>query len=125
MAWLIKTLNKDERGFTLVELIVVIAILGILAAIAVPNLTNAFNKSKAGADKANAAVLGQAAQRYYIDQTTGNSNNPPTSVSVDTLKSNGYINNAPKDQYGGDFQITFDTSGNVTVKDSKGNQLYP
>lgn len=123
MEWFVKALNKDERGFTLIELIVVIAILGVLAAIAVPNVTGVLSKSKIQADKANAAILAQAAQRYYIEQTT-----PPasgTSITPTDLKTAGYINNVPKDQYNGDFKITFGDNGSVTVTDSKGNTLYP
>jgi len=125
MEWFVKALNKDERGFTLIELIVVIAILGILAAIAVPNVTGVLSKSKAEADKSNAAILAEAAQRYYIEQTSNSSSNPPTSVTTQQLKDGGYINNVPKDQYGGDFQITFGTNGSVTVKNSQNQTLYP
>ncbi|HHV73760.1 MAG TPA: prepilin-type N-terminal cleavage/methylation domain-containing protein [Thermoanaerobacterium sp.] len=124
MAWFVKALNKDEKGFTLIELIVVIAILGILAAIAVPNVTKIFNNSKSKADISNAAVIGHAAETYYIDQTTNNAN-PNLNITPDDLVNGGYLNKAPVDQYGGKFVINFDSNGKVTVTDSKGNQLYP
>ena len=42
----IKALLKKEKGFTLVELLAVIVILGIIAAIAVPSIGNIIEKSK-------------------------------------------------------------------------------
>lgn len=67
MAWFVKALNKDEKGFTLIELIVVIAILGILAAIAVPRVTGSLNNAKNNANNANLQIVQEAVERYYAD----------------------------------------------------------
>lgn len=118
MEWFVKALNKDERGFTLIELIVVIAILGILAAIAVPRVTTSLSNAKANADIANAQIIGQAAERYYIE--TGN-----TTTDIQDLVDAGYLNKVPKTSSGGDFPLTMDSNGKAIVKDSNGKQLYP
>ncbi|ERM91667.1 N-terminal cleavage protein [Caldanaerobacter subterraneus subsp. yonseiensis KB-1] len=118
MEWFVKALNKDERGFTLIELIVVIAILGILAAIAVPRVTTSLKTAKENADIANAQIIGQAAERYYIEkgETTNN---------IQDLVNAGYLNRVPKDQYNKEFTLEMTTDGKATVKDSNGKQLYP
>lgn len=60
-------LKGNKKGFTLVELVVVIAILGILAAIAVPKLTTTRDKAKWSAHAANIRTIESAITIYQAD----------------------------------------------------------
>src|SRR5437764_14353001 len=60
-------LSKTKRGFTLIELMIVVAIIGILAAIAIPQFANMVAKAQEGATKGNLGTLRSALSIYYGD----------------------------------------------------------
>ncbi|MDR0931131.1 MAG: type II secretion system GspH family protein [Clostridiales bacterium] len=61
---------RNTRGFSLLELIVVILIMGVLAAIIVPNVTAMVDKSRVAADDQTAAVVGKAAMLVVAEDST-------------------------------------------------------
>ncbi|MBP3285227.1 MAG: prepilin-type N-terminal cleavage/methylation domain-containing protein [Clostridia bacterium] len=61
---------KNNKGFTLVELIIVIAILAIIMLIAIPNFSGIQQRMQVRADKATAAQIGKAVRVWFTDCTT-------------------------------------------------------
>ena len=60
-------MTKKRSGFTLIELMIVVAIIGILAAIAIPKFAELIRKSSEGASKGNLGAIRSAMSIYYGD----------------------------------------------------------
>jgi len=112
---------KNQKGLTLVELLAVIVILGVIAAIAVPSIGGIIANSKTSADTQSVALIKDAAERYAYDKNLATN---ITSIAVGDLVSNGYLKSAPKEQATGKTyasvaiawaDATGWTAGNVAV----------
>lgn len=66
--WFVKNLKKDNRGFTLIELIVVIGILGLLTMIAVPKYTSSKEEAAITVHNANVRTLESAANMAIAEE---------------------------------------------------------
>jgi general secretion pathway protein G len=102
-----------SRGFTLIEVLVVVMILGILAAIVVPRIMDRPDEAKRVAAKADIAAIVQSLKLYRLD----NGNYPTTDQGLLALvqqpttapippnwKKGGYLDKLPRDPWGSDYQ---------------------
>ncbi len=72
--------KKDQKGFTLIELMIVIAIIGILAAIAIPQFSSYRKRAYNGSALTDAKNGYTAAQAYFVDNPTGT----PTAANLES-----------------------------------------
>lgn len=85
-----------KNGFTLIELIIVLAIMTILGAIAVPNFSNTTAKSRLKADIQSVRVIENAKDLY--ENETGIELTTTASEIIKNLTDNGYLKNEYKPQ---------------------------
>jgi len=104
---------RGQRGFTLLEVMVVVVILGILAALVVPKIISRPDEARVIAAKQDIASLMQALKLYRLD----NQRYPTTEQGLQALlakpstapiplnwKPDGYIERLPKDPWGNPYQ---------------------
>ena len=101
-----KMIHSGQKGLTLIELLIVIAILGIIAAVIIPNIAGFMVSGRIAAANDELANVRTAALGYYAG--VGNNTWPADS---DTLASTGYLSGTLKAAY------TFDIDGWVSDGD--------
>lgn len=103
-----------QRGFTLLEIMVVIVILGLLASLTIPRLMGSKEKADIQKAKSDIATLENALDMYKLDNhrypTTEQGLNAlvrePTSEPLPkNYRSEGYIRRLPQDPWGNDYQL--------------------
>jgi len=71
-----KTITAKKRGFTLVEIMIVVAIIGLLAAIAIPNFVKARTTSQQNACINNLRLIDASKQQWALEQRKQSSDSP-------------------------------------------------
>ena len=102
--------NLRQSGFTLIEVMIVVVILGILAAVVVPTIMDKPDQAKVTKARHDVTQIESALQIYRLD----NHSYPSTDQGLDSLtkkpssakawKEGGYIKSLPKDPWGNDYQ---------------------
>lgn len=104
---------KQIAGFTLIEVMVVVAIIGIMAAVIVPNLMSEPERARIVKAKQDIAAMESALDRYKLDNfsypTTDQGlealvNKPGSPPEPKNYKSNGYIKKLKQDPWGNPYQ---------------------
>lgn len=114
-----------QRAFTLIEVMIVIVILGILAALIVPKIIGRPDEARAVAAKQDISSLLQALKLYRLDNqrypTTDQSlqalvSKPTTAPIPPNWKKGGYIERLPKDPWGNEYRyLNPGTHGEIDV----------
>jgi|SRR5208282_2566623 len=110
---------RSQDGFTLIEIMVVIMIIGLLALMVVPRLRGVADRAKRTKAQADIAELKQALDRYYLDNGSYPTTDqglqalvtPPTGGRVPTnYEEGGYIEKLPNDPWGNAYFYQSDGS---------------
>ena len=107
--------RRHSRGFTLIELMIAVVIIGILAAIIAPNVIGRLHDAKVSAAKQDVATLVQTLTMYKLD----NSRFPTAEQGLKALvekpvaaplpnnwRNGGYIARLPNDPWGNPYQLS-------------------
>jgi len=105
------TFPVSRRGFTLIEIMVVVVILGILAAILAPNVIGRIDDAQISRAQQDLRAVENALKLYRLDNFTYPTSeqglealaNKPSDPNIKNWKSRGYLDRLPKDPWGNSY----------------------
>lgn len=100
--------ERNEAGFTFLEVMAVVAVIAILAILIVPRILASLDKAKASTDASNVNMLQNAVERYRFEKGS-----LPNNLS--DLVTEGYIDHLPKTPWGHEYVL--ESTGNITSPD--------
>ena len=107
--------RASQRGFTLIEIMVVVIIIGLLAAVIVPQVINKVDEARISKAKADIQSLETALTMYRLDNSKYPTTDQglqalvvqPTDPSIRHWRIGGYLQRVSKDPWGNDYGYTF------------------
>lgn len=117
---------KIKSGFTLIEMLVVIAIIGLLAVFIAPNLLAAPDKAKEAAEKTVMQSVQLAVEAYNLENSAFPMarNIPVKSLCENYLIQGNYITSVPKNPFTGKEYTDADSSGKIVYNYSDIENKY-
>ena len=111
LSWSNKVYRKQQSGFTLIEIMVVVVIIGILAALVGPRLFGQVDRARVEAAKAEISTIENAMKFYRLDNFAYPSSEQgiealvtkPNDPNVKNWNPGGYLERMPKDPWGNPY----------------------
>jgi len=120
-----KKQKKIKKAFTLIELMLVMALIAILSTLMLPNLKNAQDKAKEASLRAVVHAFQVALESYYLDhQKYPAGTAAPAEQMVTLLKEGEYLNQIPKNPFTGKPYQSADQAGQIFYDYNEANDQY-